>query len=140
MNHFSQQTSGMSINTISKNYLLVIHNNCVYLESTNMCTGDTGTSKILELDFEPDHEYVNTLKTLLFGIFAPTEHVYSKRHSRHPKQDYSCISLAYPSPPGDIKNTISAFNTLYFTNKQTQLRVQQLEQQLNSYPIYDNSD
>jgi hypothetical protein len=114
--YFKQEQSGMSFNTTNLERFLLIKNHKIYVETTNHCNGNVKTRQdVLHIDFEINTEYIENLKTLLFGVFRRNEvnkHIYK---SHRPIPQYPIIWIGENIV--DFVTPIKLYNELYLLNK-----------------------
>lgn len=120
--YFKQEHCGMSVNTANIDIFLLIKNNKIYVETINRCNGNAKTrQEILHIEFEIDKEYIENLKTLLFGVLRRNEankHIY-KNHK--PMPQYPIIWIGENIV--DYITPIKLYNELYILQKNMRLQI-----------------
>jgi hypothetical protein len=116
-----QELLGMSINNTCEERWLLIKNNTIYVDSlTNNCNPKIRTV-ISHIDFEIDNDYIENLKTLLFGVLRRNEankHIY-KNHK--PMPNYPIIWIKENIV--DFITPIKLYNELYILQKNMHLQI-----------------
>jgi hypothetical protein len=115
-----QELLGMSVNNTYHERWLLIKNNTIYIDSIYNCNPKT-RNVILHIDFEFDKDYIENLKTLLFGVFRRNEvnkHIY-KNHKPIPQYPIIWIKENIV----DFITPIKLYNELYLLHKNMQHQI-----------------
>jgi uncharacterized protein with FMN-binding domain len=115
-----QEISGMCVNNTQQERHLLIKNNTIYVDSVYNCNPKT-RNVILHIDFEIDKDYIENLKTLLFGVLRRNEankHVY---RSYRPVPQYPIIWMKENIV--DFITPIKLYNELYLLQKNMQQQI-----------------
>ena len=115
-----QELLGMSVNNTREERWLLIKNNTIYVDSTYNGNAKT-RQEISHIDFEIDNDYIENLKTLLFGVLRRNEankHIY-KNHK--PIPNYPIIWIGENIV--DFITPIKLYNELYILQKNMHLQI-----------------
>jgi hypothetical protein len=121
-----QELCGMSINNKYHERWLLIKNNTIYVDSIeNQHCNPKIRTVISHIDFEIDNDYIENLKTLLFGVFRRNEeankHVYHNKNHKPKIPEYTIIYIKENIV--DFITPIKLYNELYVLQKNMHLQI-----------------
>lgn len=133
-----QEVLGMSINNTYHERWLLIKNNTIYVDSLNNCNPKI-RKVILHIEFEIDTDYIENLKTLLFGVFRRNEankHIY-KNYKLVPQYPIIWIKENIV----DFTTPIKLYNELYLLQKNMQHQIIKKDAEISALKeILDEKD
>jgi hypothetical protein len=114
LSYHHQELCGMSVNNKQQERHLLIKNNTIYIDS--IYNGNPKTRNIvLHIDFEIDNNYIENLKTLLFGVLKRNEVNKHINRSYRPVPQYPIIWIKENIV--DFVSPIKLYNELYILQK-----------------------
>lgn len=115
LSYHHQELSGTCVNNTQVERILLIKNNKIYVETTHNCNAKV-RHDILHIDFEIDKNYIENLKTLLFGVLNRNEANKRTYGQRYPTPQ--CPSIWIKENIVDFVTPIKLYNELYLLQKE----------------------